>query len=92
MRALFGDPEAVARLRASLEGQLLPRIWGQGSLNCAVSRLPDGAVFGIFFERSMDPVSLYRQSQLAAGRVGAIVEHWRHVGEVPDELERDNMK
>src|SRR4030095_676488 len=64
--ALFGGPADLDRLRASLEGQLLPQIWSQGGTDCLVSKLPDGTVFGVFSDRSLDPVSLYRASQEAA--------------------------
>jgi hypothetical protein len=64
--ALFGGPAEVIRLRESLEGQLLPQIWSQGGTDCFVSKLPNGVVYGVFSERPLDPVDLYRASKAAA--------------------------
>jgi hypothetical protein len=64
--ALFSGPEEVQRLRDSLEGQLLPQIWGQGATNCFVSKLADGTVYCVFSQTPMDARALYRASREAA--------------------------
>jgi hypothetical protein len=46
--ALFGDKETIARLSSSLEGQLLPRTWGQGDLYCLVCKPSRDALVGFF--------------------------------------------
>lgn len=65
-RALFSGQAEVQRLRDSLEGQLLPQIWSQGTTDCFVSRLPNGVLYGVFSQIPRDPVGLYRASQEAA--------------------------
>ena len=71
--ALFGGRDAVQRLKASLDGQLLPQIWSQGGTDVFVSRLKDGIVYGVFSRRSLDPAALYQASQEATRAVEPIL-------------------
>jgi hypothetical protein len=45
---LFGSPDAIVRLVGSLEGQILPQVYGQGDIRAAVLRPRGDLVVGLF--------------------------------------------
>ena len=57
--SLFGDPEAIRRLYASLEGEILPQIYGQGDVSCVVNKAGDDLIVGLFDQRGRDDLELF---------------------------------
>jgi hypothetical protein len=74
-RALFGGIDEVQRLRASLQGQVLPQIWSQGNTTCFVSQTESGTLYAVFLQKSLDPVALYRVSTETARTMEELLEH-----------------
>jgi len=72
-RSLFGGPLQLSRLRASLTGQLLPRIWNQAPVKCFVSTLPDDRLYAVFTTKPLDAFSAYELSLRVAESVDAIL-------------------
>ena len=60
-RLLFGDAAAIAGLYASLDGQLLPRLWAQGATRCAVFRPAAGVLVGVFARSERSNAQLYQE-------------------------------
>jgi hypothetical protein len=61
--ALFRDAEAVRTLNSSIEGQMLPRMWGQGAWTCVVSKLPSGLIVGCLVALATDVRTGYQQAR-----------------------------
>ena len=69
-KALVGDPEAVARLSQSLEGQILPQVWTQGG-DVAYATTA-GTYLVVLFETSTgDAATSYKRSRELDQRVRA---------------------
>jgi len=68
-RELFGGPEEIARLAESLEGKLLPRIWGQGKVSCFIFVPAPGLVLGFLNDVGTDAVSEYRLGQTMKAQI-----------------------
>ena len=71
--SLFGGPAQLQRLRESLNGQLLPRIWSQAPVKCFVSILPDGGLYAVFTTMPLDPSGVYELSLKVAKAVESIL-------------------
>lgn len=63
--ALFADSETVESLNRSLEGQILPRIWGQGKVSCIVCKPTEKTIVGLFVIDKRDAVQKYHWSKKA---------------------------
>ena len=63
---LFGGPVQIRRTYGSLENQLLPRIWSQGSVDCFVSKIGVDTLYGLFSTEKISAVETYRKSKKAA--------------------------
>ena len=57
--SLFGDPDAIRGLYASLEGEILPQIYGQGDVSCVVNKVGDDLVVGLFDQNGRDDLELF---------------------------------
>ncbi len=62
---LFLDKDAVDALNRSLEDQILPRIWTQGSVTCVVCKPNASILVGLFVEGDLDIRERYRFSKIA---------------------------
>ncbi len=59
-RMLFADSDAIRALVVSLEGQVLPRTWKQGSSTCVVCMPSKKWIVGVFASSYLDAVSEYK--------------------------------
>ncbi len=78
---LFGDPDAIAALEHSLEGQIMPRIWSQGDVVCVVCRPHPDVIVGLISDEPRDPVETYRWSKALDQQVARL---WSDIDEVPE--------
>lgn len=53
---LFGK---VENLEASIEGQIMPRMWAQGNTKCAICKPNDEILIALFYDSSMDAKDNY---------------------------------
>jgi hypothetical protein len=60
---LFGDENSIKALNDSLEGQLMPRVWGQGEVSCIVCKPVNNILVGLFFQDTREPIESYRFSK-----------------------------
>lgn len=58
--ALFGTPEAIARLIESLSGQVLPQSWAQGTERCLVFVPTVGTCVALFDGGARSAVEAYK--------------------------------
>lgn len=66
---LFGTSELIRQLYTSLDGQILPRSYGQGEVYCILLK-PDGSTLvGLFGQGQLDPQSRYQQREEIASHV-----------------------
>jgi hypothetical protein len=56
---LFGDAEALAALNESLEGQSLPRSFGQGDIAAVLCKPKPDVIVGLFYKVTLGPVENY---------------------------------
>lgn len=63
VNSLFGDKNSIKALNDSLEGQLMPRIWGQGEVSCIVCKPVNNILVGLFFHDTREPIETYRFSK-----------------------------
>jgi hypothetical protein len=67
--SLFGDAEAIVRLDQSLEGQILPQVFSQGDVRCAVMKPKEEIIVGIFDQSGKDLVSFYKECKEISKRL-----------------------
>jgi len=63
LKTLFGDRNALISLAESLEGQQLPRIWSQGSMNCVVCKPAPTEIVALMCRSSGNVIEDYRHSK-----------------------------
>lgn len=63
--SLFGDPASVRSLYDSLDGEILPQIYGQGDLSCVVNKLGDDMLIGLFDQNGRDDLELFDAGERA---------------------------
>lgn len=73
MKSLFFDKEAVVALNNSLEGQITPRIWGQGSTRCIVCKPSPRLIVGLFCREESSALEFYEWAQTLEKDIRAIV-------------------
>lgn len=49
----------IKNLTEYLDGQIMPRMWGQGNSKCIISRPNDNQVIAMFYESTMDAKENY---------------------------------
>jgi hypothetical protein len=63
INTLFGDEDSIKALNASLEGQLMPRTWGQGEVSCIVCKPTSNTLVGLCYHENREPIESYRFSK-----------------------------
>ncbi len=69
---LFGDAGRIAELNRSLEGQILPQMWSQGSVSCVVCKPDPHSIVGFIYHETRSVVEQYRWSKAVNDRVEAL--------------------
>jgi hypothetical protein len=59
IKGLFYDLDTIHNLNQSLDGQILPRIWGQGNVRCIVCKPYEGIIIGLFCKEEMSLYDFY---------------------------------
>jgi hypothetical protein len=77
-KSLFGDADAIVATNASLEGQILPRIWGQGTLSVAVCKPTDKTIVGAFSDTKMGIKDQYLWSKKLDAKFADFFSHDRN--------------
>ena len=74
-RTLFGGSGEVSNLCQSLDGQILPQVYRQGHLRCALSLAAGGqVVFGLFFSGGLDVVSVHEKAREGARAFAELID------------------
>lgn len=63
--AIFADEETARGFCDSLEGQVLPRIWGQGQITCVVCKPTDSILIGLFVKEDRDVIEMSEWAEKA---------------------------
>ena len=67
--SLFGDRDSIIQLNDSLEGRLLPQVYGQGEVFCVVMKPLDDLLVGAFGQGRRDFVRLYNEGTKISQRI-----------------------
>jgi hypothetical protein len=62
LNSLLGDEAAIQATNDSLQGQILPRIWGQGRLTCILCKPRSDTIVCIFCDKEISSAELYHMS------------------------------
>lgn len=65
IRSLFADRETIESLNRSLDGQLLPRTWSQGSVSCVIFKPVKEMMVGLFVTDERSAIEQYRWAKQA---------------------------
>ena len=71
---LFGDAERISELDRSLEGEILPQMWSQGSVSCVVCKPDAHSIVGLMYHETRPVAEQYRWSKAVNARIEAL---WR---------------
>lgn len=61
VKSLFGDVDAIVRLNKSLEGQILPQVYSQGDVRCAILKPKEELLIGLFDQSGKDTATFYKE-------------------------------
>jgi len=67
--SLFGDRDRIIQLNDSLEGRLLPQVYGQGEVFCLVMKPVDDLLVGAFGQDGRDFLRLYSEGKQISERI-----------------------
>lgn len=76
VQTLFGDGDSIRDLNTSLEGQMMPRTWGQGGDACIVCKPAKSIIVGLFYHEQREPAEAYHFSQELEVQIG---EAWKEM-------------
>ncbi len=72
VQTLFGDGDSIRDLNTSLEGQMMPRTWGQGEDTCVVCKPAECIIVGLFYHEQREPAEAYHFSQELKAQIGEV--------------------
>ena len=61
---LVGDIQSTNNLNKSLDGQILPQIWGQGKVAALIFKPNNNIIIGLFYEESRSAIEQYKWSKV----------------------------
>ena len=72
VQTLFGDGDSIRDLNTSLEGQMMPRTWGQGEDACVVCKPAESIIVGLFYHEQRELAEAYHFSQELDAQIGEV--------------------
>ena len=72
VNSLFADFDCVLATYRSVQGQLLPRMWSQGDVECVICRPTSDVLIGLFCKTERSPLEHFRWAKDLDAELSAI--------------------
>ena len=72
VKSLFGDADAIVTLNKSLEGQILPQVYSQGDVRCAILKPKEELLVGLFDQSGKDAATFYKECREISKKLTAL--------------------